>query len=520
MINQMNKSKYWLYGIAALLILAVALAAFYFLRASQEFTQAMAAYDSSDWLTAYQHFEQLSSFYKFSSSSNVAQAQTLKEECSLLIYAEGKYKEGDYAAALNAYDTYLHLYPESVKRSQVIASTAETYAEWGKALTQTKDYVAAIEKFNILLANFSDQSAAQGIEMVLADTHLKYGNLLRANKQSLLAAEQLVRALQLLRKTITSSNNQAEVNQARQLIIPTYDSLGQQLLHDQYFAAALMAYTEANGFAQDAASKATIEAGYQAVLKSAIAAYDTRGRQLIATNLFPEALDVYADAQLYAEDDASQVILEAGHQAVLDGVLARGQQLIGKNSFLDAMAAYENVRGLSQDAAFKANVEAGYQAALAGLITDTGKDGQKVIADALDAFCNGDTNTSPIIGASKSESAKGEVCSSNWNYSLPDKWKATTPGNFRYVVKFEPLEPIVIQSCPYTGGYTIIRTKQSLEVGVYNIITGSVIQQTTLYGSAPEYCPYSYRFITDSVYFGGGDVTDEAITGWLKTVFR
>src|SRR3972149_2727938 len=154
MSNQHVKNKTQTRWLVALIVILVAAAGIiiYLNRARAEYVKGMAAYEAFDYSLAKMHFQQVTGFYRLASSSNVSQAQQLlNTEIQPMLDADDKRRHGDYASAIEIYETFVSLNPKSAHKEFVNAYIPVTYLEWGDALIKAEDYEAGIEKNRVIV---------------------------------------------------------------------------------------------------------------------------------------------------------------------------------------------------------------------------------------------------------------------------------------------------------------------------------------------------------------------------------
>ncbi len=215
-----------------LFVIVLAGYASYCALAQYEFSQGQAAFKAEDWLTAWTRFERVGG-YKFALPSHSSEALILKDQSSLLVLGQSMREKGEYKEALDAYTSFITLYPKaetaslvnelfpavyldwgnSLRGKSVFASAvekfefvtheyaqtsfsasaaeaeAETYLAWGDFLSKAKEYETAVEKYQTVLTKFPKQPAAQNVKAMLDDVYLQWADQLRGNKQQELALE-------------------------------------------------------------------------------------------------------------------------------------------------------------------------------------------------------------------------------------------------------------------------------------------------------------------------------------------
>jgi tetratricopeptide (TPR) repeat protein len=483
-----------------LLVIIISGYAGYCVLAQHEFSQGQAAFEAKDWLIAQERFERSGGFYKFALPSHTSEALILRDQSSLLLFGQSMRDKGDYPSALEAYTSFIVLYPESkivspvkelfpsiymdwgmslrgksnftgaIEKLEVVIQTypqtsisdpakkadAETYRAWGDALVKAEDYKTAVEKYQVLSEKFPTQPAAQGVNEVLSETYLKWADQLRNSKQQELA-------LEMYNFIIANFGGTSVATKASAALAPTMLEWTETLHQDKQFAKEVE----------------------------------------ILRKLMKDYKDT-SEAQ-----QASQEIITA-----YDSL---GQQLINDKSFLSSMQTYNDAKEFALGEEARSVVDAGYNNAIQGLATDTGKDGIQVISEALITACAGQPAASPTVGVLKDTPAKMMACSDS-HLSIPTELRPSTPGEFKYAVSIAYSWKFV-NFCLYNGGNMLVFERNMAEVTIFNAVTGTEFRHLTLYGSSPEIsCPSVYYGNFDPVR--GSQVNSDDILTKVREIFQ
>lgn len=223
--------------LAMLAILCFATKYFYnysYTQSQKELAAGMNAFNAGDWQVAWHHSEVLTNYYALSPLSYSPEAKTLKDQSSLMVYGDNMRKQKGFRSALEAYDTYFNLYPESAEQVQIKTIMSELYLELGKQLGENN---------------------------------------------------QLEQQLETLNKIITDYPDSQEAVEARLLLVNAYDALGKKYIEEKSFLLAIKTYSAAKELASDHSLKSIVDNGYQIALQGLANDDGIEGQQIIAETL-------------------------------------------------------------------------------------------------------------------------------------------------------------------------------------------------------------------------------------------
>ena len=535
----------FLLGITILFLFFVSYA-FYSFKASKEFSQGQTSFDSKDWQTAYQHLDKVTAFYKYSIPSHREAAEGLKEQCSLLLNAEEKQRQGEYINALDLFTTYADRYPESAAKLDVEQIESEIYVQWMIDLRAKSNFDQAYEKSQMVLTKYPDSSAADTVNNELPSLLISWAGALNEN-------EKYDEAIQKLTEIIDQYPETELRQQAVDALPDIYLSWAAQLRNDYQSEAALELYqlilkdygdTPAMGSAYEAVAPTLLEWAEflrsenkpgQALEKYQILLTQWKGTQ--AANTAAEAMAPtmleWARAADEQKDYAEEVNLlvrlitlyavseEAAQakQLIVPAYDSYGKQLIEEGSYILAMDIYKSAEQLTLNKEEKALISEGFDVAFQSLVNDTGTEGQKLITDTFASACEGMPASSPAVGAATKQPAKGMLCyGAATGFSFPYEWYPNTPGDFRYVIDITS-HSFVMQTCNYTNNGQIERFRNSVIIKLINTKTGAQYKKGELFGSLPAACPQAHVFSTTYEKIEGSDVNSQQIHDWLEPIF-
>lgn len=466
----------------ALLVTAISLAAgaYYFRGAQNEFDEGLVAYKASKWLTAYQHFEQVGGFYRFGPSDQTAQASQLKDECSLLAYAEEQYTQQDYFLTLEAYTTYLNLFPNSIQRANVIARIGQVYIEWIAALRKAGRFTEALDKGQELATKYPEAGAAKSADELLASIYADWAVLLTQQSEFGSAIEKL--------EIVRSQYPQTSVGlRVEDTMADTYLQWAQALSLGEDYGTAIEIYT----LLRTEFGNRLTASEVQSALAEAHIRYANqlraRGQPASAILSVAYGLDIFEQLLAESPQSVSPSQLELMHGAYE----TLGQQMVNSGHFLNSLALYMTAQKLTGSIDTLGDWQTRYESTLRALGEDSGTDGQYVIDEASKTACQGQPTSWSVIGTSIGP-AKARLCSTLEGLTLGIR-DAQTPADLHYVID-TTYERTTLQTCPYTGGHFIARERLILKILVYEAATGSLVKEKSLLGSLPAACPSFHYF--------------------------
>lgn len=531
----------------ALLVIVLVAYVGYCAAAQIEYSQGYAALKAKDWLTALIHFEQADGF-KFAIPSYSSEIQELRDQASLLILGQSMRDKGNFKEALDAYETFVVIFPKAEPIKQVNEILPEVYLDWGKSLQEKSDFTGAIEKFEIINQKYAQTSYFKPAWEAEAETYQKWGDALAKSNDFASAVEKYEIVLQ---KFPTQSTEIIKESEAE-----TYRLWGDALSKSNEYEKAVEKYEIVLTKFQNQSAAKNAQDNLDDV-------YLQWADQLRGNNQPRLALDKYefiiskfkgSSTSTTAEAELVPTRLEwavALHQnqeyekeiEVLSGLIKNhketpeaqqasqkiipaydslGRQLAKNKSYIKSMQVYTEAKEFALDKGSQSVIDMGYKDATQGLAYDTKKDGEQAIAEAYTTACAGQPVKSPAVGILKDGPGKGMVCT--FNFTMPVDLVPYMPAQFKYVIDVE-YTTSDIQSCSYTGRgdpmvYKLIRQRNVTKVVVRNILTGKQINARNFSGPNPESCPSTRTFYSQTERILGALANEDDIAKWLKQVFK
>jgi tetratricopeptide (TPR) repeat protein len=489
-------------------ILAVMIAGLfgYNLLGQNEFKQGVIAFEGSDFQRAKGHFQRVTRFYELTLNPIITKADIKIEECDLLISAEAAREKGQFQTAISIFEAYLSDYSDSPSVIAYIEeSAAQTYYDWAIQLHLAKDYEQAVEKYQAVLSGYENTAVRKQIIPAIAETYVEWGTELRQKGQYQDAIEKY-----------QNLENYPEAPLAQQmdaLIAETYLQWAQTLRENNKFETAIEKYQYIiSRYEQTPAIR--IATSEIAVSYAAWAAF------LRAGNHYQEAIQKY---QTLLEDYPLSEDGKKAENQIAQTYIDWGLHLIDIRDYFGAMDKFEAAKKDIEDEQIANAADQGHEDALVGLSQDTTGQGKQVITESLKEVCAGKAATSPVIGFKVNEPGRALFCDSTSSIpvELPSNLKATKPEHFLYALGFSSGEDRV-QSCPYSGGYSLVRMRYWWKVEIYNTLSGKIIKTKKFSGSSPGSCPYIYTFTIGfrTSYLYGGQPSESELMSWLEKSFK
>jgi tetratricopeptide (TPR) repeat protein len=536
----------WLPAALGVLLLVLEAAALwgYAALGQREFAAGMTAYWAADCRTAMRHFHRVTTLYELTLSPNVAAADAGIVECSHLVLAENAWRQGEYAEAVDGYEAYLRLYPESVLLISVRGALAEAYGDWATRLRQAQDHQAAIDKYQVVLSDYPETSTGKQAAALAAETYAEWAEQLRGEakygaaiekhlivlndypgtpggeKAAALAAETYAEwaihvredgeygeAIEKYQAILGEYPQTPAAAEARQAAAETYAEWAAELRRVGEYGLAIEKYQAILGEYRTTPPAARAEAEMAETYAEWAAQLRKTGRYATAIAKYEIILDEYPDTQ---PAHTTQAVIGQAYNEW-------GRQLHSQRKYIEAMDKFTLSKGATDDPEVLAAAEEGYDEALWGLSQDSTGQGKGVMKQTLPDVCDGKPADSPAVGLAEDEPGKALFDGSE--FALPDELKATDPGHFRYAVCLEA-GTRVVQRCPYTGGHTLVRQRQWWRVRVRDARTARVVADRTFNGSSPAACPFSRVFWATVDYTTGDPPSADQVINWLRGVVR
>jgi tetratricopeptide (TPR) repeat protein len=405
----------------------------------------------------------MGSIYELTLSKNIDVARSKIAECDQVIAGDKKIETTSYEAGIGIYQEFVKTYPDSPLVASVKEKTAMAYLNWGMALRTSGKYTDAIDKFQQVKSSYPETGASTDIDEKLAATTLLWANDLRSNQ------------------------NYAEA-------IAKYQSITSQY-----------PVTSSSASAGDEIVKTFAE--WASNLRDAGQFQDAIGKYNILQSQFP------------LTPEGKNAGSEIG-KTYLDWSFSLTQ----KGDFLGAMNMVASAKENTTNPDLLASLDQNYQSALTGLSQDSGLQGTQIVNESVTLACDGKPATSPAVGLGEA-TPKAQFCNSS-EVSLPSDLYATTPGELKYVLKFD--EGVNSQSCgTFYGESTGAEYSLTLDQYYWVIImisttTGKIVRSNTFYGDSAGGCPDSHSFTIGSsgASVSGGFPDESAVIAWLQKVLK
>ena len=518
----------------------------YGISGQKEFQRGLEAYYEVDCETAIEHFNQVTTLYELTLSSNPSSADAYLQVCDMLLPAEHAYEEGNYEDAIQLYQEFLGVYAEKHLISHAQDIQAKSYFEWASDLRKDQYYQEAINKYSVILEEYPNSQSASQVAAPLAESHLMLST-------QLWKAKDYQEAIQQARIPLEEYPNTPSGNEAPDQLAQIYYDWAVDLKSQGRFAESVeniltvldefpdteagisastlsaeiyydwAAYLLETGAYQDSIAKFEIILNqYSAVLQKKTiegdinTAYLEWAANLRSMGSYQIAITRY---QTLLEEYPGTTTPTKISALILETHLEWGDHLFEKTEFSKAMDKFTEVNELTTDPDFIQAAENGYEKALWGLSQDDGPAGDQIVKDTYASACNGDPALSPAIGLAEEEPGKALSCRSGFTLTLPQDLKAAYPGHFQFVVSREEGTKTV-QTCKYQSGYSVVRQQNYWTVTVRSTITGRVYSSKTFYGSQPEKCDTVEIFFSSVKYKTGSTPSLADVIAWLEMLFR
>jgi tetratricopeptide (TPR) repeat protein len=427
------------------------------------------------------------------------QAATLAAQA----YAEwaGQLRQsGDYAEAVARYLTILSAYPATPAAAETPEAVAETYVEWAGQLQEVGNYDQAIANYRVILSVYPDTAAGEQAPQTAAQLYAEWADQLRESGQY----DQAVANYQAILSDFPDTPSGALASRA---VAEAYAEWAMQLREADEYEAAIEKYrTIASVYPNTPAGATAALATAQTYAEWA--AFDRAAeRYAAAIEKYETLLEQYPNTAL-----ASTALVAIGQT-----YNEWGKQLYTQRKYTQAMETYTQTRQITNDAGVIAAAEEGFYQALYGLSQDGSGEGRQLMDQTLTMVCAGEPALSPAVGLAQDEA--GRALFGGDEFALPGGLEATKPANLSYAICLES-GTSVLQNCPYTGGFTLVRQRRWWRLLVRDTGSALVVADRTFYGAQPEPCPLWRSFASEMDYSTGGDPAADEVITWLQDVVR
>ena len=172
-----------------LIVLILATYHTYLNRASQTFQAGMSAYQNAEYLTAYQHFEEITTIFRYTNLPEIPAAYSRMDECSLLLFAQFSQQQQDLDSAIHALEVFLDKYPASPAVTDTEDWLARLYFQKAEQLKAFSNYPAALQMYLNLQSRFHSNIIDNVIDANIAGLFVSWGDDLQANGDLALSIE-------------------------------------------------------------------------------------------------------------------------------------------------------------------------------------------------------------------------------------------------------------------------------------------------------------------------------------------
>jgi tetratricopeptide (TPR) repeat protein len=479
----------------------------YFLLGQYEFKQGMSAYEGNKYIDAKHHFNQMTEIFELSLNPSIYTADNKIEECDILISGEKAQEERKFQEAIGIYESYLSDYVDAptVTTSYVNERTAQAYNDWATQLRSGGYYEQAIEKYQTIYSKYKSTPIGTQIDSSVAEAYVEWGTKYKQDERYQDAIEKY--------KNLEEYPNTQPAQQMDVFIADTYLLWAQKLNADQDFENAISKY-------QIIIDQYSQTPSREQATNEIVSTYAEWATNLRTNNDFHKAIQTF---QIILSKYPKTAAGEKAKEEIAQSYLDWGAYLIKTGDFFGAMDKFEDAKKTIEDSQIALKADKGHEDALIALSQDTAGQGKQVLSEALKEVCAGSAATSPAIGLGINESGKALFCGSESSIpmTLPANIKAVRPEHFLYALNFSSGESIV-QSCPYTSGYRLVRNRYWWKIEIYSTLTGKLVGSKTFSGSTPDSCPYTYTFIRgiNTSYLYGGQPSESEIIAWLEKSFK
>ena len=418
------------------------------------------SYEAGDYENSLKNYSSASKLFKLSLNPAVVTINSRLNEVSTILEGQTFLAEADYPAAIETVAKFNENYPESVKKTEMVALSIDTYLAWARDLHAKNEFENSLDQLDHALKEATKfyPKRIQEINNAIAENYLQWGISLVEEDKFDLGIEKL------------------------EVVVDSY--------------------SQTDSF--DLAYKEAAKGHYQVAVS------------LIDSNREFETAAAHINTVIntYPRSDVVDLALAKKPLALLGW----GKVLNASDSFLKALEKYDEIKTITSDSDILAEVEAEIQKTIQLLARDVGGDGEVEILYTLQETCAGFPATRPTIDIFPEEPGKALTCDGN-DYLIPLEFIADAPGTFRYIIEREDGSKRV-QACPYEDGYTLERWVNTSLITVKNVKNGDVVTEKTFAGAPPEACPNRYAFSAYIETMWGDWVLDTDIAAWLEKVLN
>jgi tetratricopeptide (TPR) repeat protein len=495
------------------------------------------SFEQNDYQSALSKLNLYTNVFQLTFSPSIKKAEVMRGQSALMVFGKESLTNSNYEDSVEAYSSFIGLYPDSEKIPEADAQLAVAYHQWAFSLFQEKAYAEADAKYAVLFDDYSSSKEITAADQEIGDMYMEWAQSLRQAGDF----EAAVEKYQSLKK-----NNNVSKSALAEEMSESYVEWGDQLNEKGDYESAQEKYeVTINDYRNSAAAKIAYGKAAANLLLWGKSSFKQGDFESSANNLL-KILDQYPDSSSVADAKGllPDVMLERVKQlfAGLDykgtveitqrmiaefpeadqtrqarenfsaALIGWGQQLTKESRFILALEKLDVAKQEAPNKDIATSAMDEYKIALTGLANDTGADGQTVIQQASKDACAKRKTTA--LGINLLKDLPGKAISCDETVKLPSTMLPTIPGTFRYVILRKDYQA-KIQSCPYTGGHLLVREVNKVDITLISTVTGQVVKLQTFTGSAPGGCPSSRYFSSSTDYETGGDVEEQDILDWL-----
>jgi tetratricopeptide (TPR) repeat protein len=440
------------------------LAGGYFLAGSLVASSIQSAYQASDCQQVIAKAWPVEKLYPSKLTDTITQSQAEVVECRAYMSASEKQEQEDWDSAYQEYKTYLDTYPDGAMTTQASENAAASLYALGQEQQQAGSYEQADENLQILAREFDETTAYADGVLLLAENYVLWG---------------------------------------------------EELQKEEDYAAALKKYESAI----DSDPAPGVNDGPAAHAHQDLPDLHRAWAQALSKQ------GEYSDAVDHLQS-ASQSAATADKDAIMgemtDAYLGWASALSDSEEYLQALDKVDLAKEAGGSAVAPKTSEA-REAVLAGLATSTGDDANTVMQEAASAVCTsrGKAVLAYSFFGTNESSKRVYVHFGTEKLAVSSDVRAQSPATMGYVACLTR-SSATVQTCPYSGGYSIERKRINWKVEVFDVLTGRLFRQTQIYGSLPDPCAYTEMFTIGTYHQTrtGGEPSAGDLNKWLSTFIK
>jgi len=473
-----------------------------------------------------------------------ADAKTLLPE-AYLSWGNALADSGDYQAAADRYSYVINTDPDSQAVDEANAALAELYIQWGNDESNAGRYRLAVDRYLTVIEYWSDSEYAANAQTLIPETYHSWAESL-IEEQNYSQAEEVYLTLLTWQEEFDPDS----IPTTQVVMAQFYHDWGAALGENKEYAAAIEKYELAQTLGDNEIKSSAHQAAASMYAEWANSLYQSGsieesgekygilltiyGDTQVAADIpahVPEALIASGQSSLAAGDYLSAennfalaaTLLIAGNDQP-DDMLASayfgwGQALHGEGYFQEAVGKYQLAQGEVTDPELIASITQAEENSIYELSRLENAYTYTMMSTALENFCeNKITAESAAFGLDPDTVRMLVYGMSSSSYLMVDL-RPTMLATFHLAACVEK-DIVLVQSCPYSGGHTLLRKKHRTTVTIYDIVSGRLVAKKAFYGSAPDRCPYQRRFTFSQETITGSIVDVGDIHDWLETFIK